>query len=118
MKIVYHPMMKKSYDSTPAGAQGRLDTAVKALSSAHGYEFIEPKPATKEELSLAHSSRHIESVKRESDSRHSGRLYNIALLAAGGAIKTARIAARGEPCFGLVRPPGHHASYDGLQTAA
>jgi acetoin utilization deacetylase AcuC-like enzyme len=113
VKIVYHPMMKESYDSTPAGATGRLDSAIQALSSVHGYKCIEPEPATQEQLLRAHSSQHIESVKRESESRYGGRLYDVALLAAGGAIKSARIAARGEPCFGLIRPPGHHASYDG-----
>ncbi|TFF68548.1 histone deacetylase family protein [Candidatus Thorarchaeota archaeon] len=113
MKIVYHPLMKESYDNTPAGATGRLDSAIQALSLVEGYECIEPEPATQEQLLLAHSPRHIDSVKRESESRHSGRLYDVALLAAGGAIKTAHLAARGEPCFGLIRPPGHHASYDG-----
>src|SRR4030042_1033954 len=33
--------------------------------------------------------------------------------AAGGAIKAAQIAMEGEVSFGLIRPPGHHASPDG-----
>jgi acetoin utilization deacetylase AcuC-like enzyme len=37
---------------------------------------------------------------------------NIACLAAGGAIKAAQVAMEGEASFGLLRPPGHHASPD------
>ncbi|MEA2116279.1 MAG: histone deacetylase family protein [Thermodesulfobacteriota bacterium] len=36
-------------------------------------------------------------------------LYEIAALAAGGAIQAAQ-AGMEEPSFGLIRPPGHHAS--------
>ncbi len=36
----------------------------------------------------------------------------MALLAAGGAILTATTALAGEAAFGLLRPPGHHASPD------
>ena len=35
--------------------------------------------------------------------------FDIAALAAGGAIKAAQIALA-EPCFAVIRPPGHHAS--------
>ncbi len=38
-------------------------------------------------------------------------LYDIAALAAGAAIETARIGLD-EPAFGAIRPPGHHASAD------
>ncbi|MDW7710630.1 MAG: hypothetical protein SCH98_09150 [Deferrisomatales bacterium] len=36
-------------------------------------------------------------------------VYQAAALAAGGALLAARLAEE-EPCFALVRPPGHHAS--------
>jgi acetoin utilization deacetylase AcuC-like enzyme len=35
--------------------------------------------------------------------------FKVALLAAGGTIAAAERALAGEPCFALVRPPGHHA---------
>ncbi|MBW1713603.1 MAG: histone deacetylase family protein [Deltaproteobacteria bacterium] len=38
-------------------------------------------------------------------------LYGVASLAAGGALKAAQVGLS-EPCFGLIRPPGHHASAD------
>ena len=53
---------------------------------------------------LAHTPSHVEYVRNE-------RLYDISALAAGGAIQAARIGLE-EPAFGLVRPPGHHASAD------
>ncbi|MFX1483977.1 MAG: histone deacetylase family protein [Promethearchaeota archaeon] len=112
MKIVYHPLMQETYDRTPAGAPGRLDTAVDLLGSHQDYEFIEARPATEEEILRAHGTHTLDSVKRDYDSARPGLLYKMASLAAGGAIQTAEIAVKGEPAFGLIRPPGHHASGD------
>jgi acetoin utilization deacetylase AcuC-like enzyme len=102
--------MRESYDGTPAGAPGRLDSALDILKKDQKYEFIAAVPATEEQVLLAHTPSHMSGVKRESDFYRSGRLYEIALLASGGAIQTAEFAAEGEPAFGLIRPPGHHAS--------
>jgi acetoin utilization deacetylase AcuC-like enzyme len=111
MKIVYHPLMRESYDRTPAGAPGRLDTSVEILSKHPDYEFVEARPATEEEINRAHAPGHIERVRRDYDSTRENLLYQVATLAAGGAIMTAEIAVQGEPAFGLIRPPGHHASH-------
>ncbi|MFW9804078.1 MAG: histone deacetylase family protein [Candidatus Thorarchaeota archaeon] len=112
MKIVYHPLMRNSYDGTPAGASGRLDTAIEILSKHPEYEFVEPSPATDEQILRAHGPGHLDEVRRDNDYTRQGLLYEIAALAAGGAIMTAEIAVEGEPAFGLIRPPGHHASWD------
>jgi acetoin utilization deacetylase AcuC-like enzyme len=111
MKIVYHPLMRESYDHTPAGAPGRLETSVEILSKHPDYEFVEARPATEEEINRAHAPGHIKRVKADYDSTREDLLYQVATLAAGGAIMTAEIAVQGEPAFGLIRPPGHHASH-------
>ncbi|MCS7149791.1 MAG: hypothetical protein RMI93_03520, partial [Caldimicrobium sp.] len=83
---------------------GRMEAILKELEGK--YEFIEPEPASEEDLKRVHSQGHIESIKRNP------RLYEIACLSAGGAILAAELAIKGEPSFALIRPPGHHASYD------
>jgi acetoin utilization deacetylase AcuC-like enzyme len=112
VKIVYHPLMRERYDRTPAGASGRLDSSIEILESHSDYEFVEARPATEEEILRAHGPRTLESVKHDYDSTGDGLLYKMASLAAGGSIMAAEIAMQGEPAFALVRPPGHHASWD------
>jgi len=104
--------MKQSYDGTPAGAPGRLDTVVAILSEHPSYEFIEPKSATDEQILRAHEPHHLERIRRDRGYRGENLLFEMSALAAGGAIRTAEIAVEGEPAFGLIRPPGHHASWD------
>jgi acetoin utilization deacetylase AcuC-like enzyme len=104
--------MRNRYDGTPAGASGRLDTAIEILSNHQEYQFVEPPPATDEQILRAHGPRHLDAVRRENDYARQGLLYEMAALAAGGAIMTGDIAVKGEPAFGLIRPPGHHASWD------
>ena len=108
MKIVYHPFMLNAYDDTPAGAPGRLDSAVEILKKQSDYEFVEPKPATEEQLLRVHTQNHIEEVKQDAH------LAKMAFLAAGGAIQAGELAMTGEPVFALIRPPGHHASRESI----
>lgn len=110
MKIIYHPLMLKKYDRTPAGDSGRLESAVEVLSGTPDLEFIEPRPATEEEILRVHTKSLYEEVKRQSESSPNGLLFEMASLAAGGSIMAGEFAASGEPAFALIRPPGHHAS--------
>jgi acetoin utilization deacetylase AcuC-like enzyme len=64
--------------------------------------FVDARPASREDIAACHSVNHIEQVTRQG-------LYDIAALAAGGAIQAAERGLH-EPCFALIRPPGHHAS--------
>ena len=56
----------------------------------------------KQHIVAVHTALHIQKVENQG-------LYEIATLAAGGAIQAAQIGLS-EPCFRLIRPPGHHAS--------
>ena len=111
MKIIFDKKFLEEYDHTRAGDIGRLEPAYKALKGDPHYIFVNPKPAPLEAIERAHSTKHIKDIKKENHSFKT-KLYDIARLAAGGAILCADIAKTGNPAFGLIRPPGHHASYD------
>jgi len=102
MKVVYDEKYTTVYSSDPAAAPGRIESVYSVL---HGhYEFVKPNSAIEEDLKLVHWKDHVDYVKRNKT------LYRVAKLAVGGAIKAAELAVQGKPAFGLIRPPGHHAS--------
>jgi len=100
MKIVFDHLFYSIYTSDPASAGGRIESVIESLPA--DCEFLTPAPATIGQLERAHTRDHINDVQNEG-------LYEIAALAAGGAILSA-YTGLDEPCFGLIRPPGHHAS--------
>jgi acetoin utilization deacetylase AcuC-like enzyme len=100
MKVVYHEDYNEVYTSDPASAAGRIQAIAIALRGK--VSFLTPLPASKEDIATVHTAQHIDQVKQEG-------VYDIAALAAGGAIKAAQIGLI-EPCFAVIRPPGHHAS--------
>ncbi len=102
MKIVFHPKFYEEYTSDPAAEAGRMEAIVKELKD---FEFVEPEPAKREDILLVHTERHYEYV------RSMPVVYEVAMLAVGGAIKAAKISFE-EPAFAAIRPPGHHASPD------
>lgn len=85
------------------------------------FSIVEPKPARIEELELAHNSDYIDLVRRFcksggglldlGDTVVSPKSFDVALLAAGGAIEAVKLVAteKFQNAFALVRPPGHHA---------
>ncbi|MHA1298871.1 MAG: histone deacetylase family protein [Candidatus Helarchaeota archaeon] len=104
MKIIFHEKYLKSYTSDPAAANGRIEPIINELKIHNDYEFITPKSASEKDILLAHTKEHFERIKS------SPIIFDIATLAAGGAIKAAELAYEGFPAFGCIRPPGHHAS--------
>ncbi len=102
MKVVYSEEYKQVYSPDPASDPGRIEAIEFALAGI--VDYIEPQPADEKDIAAVHTKKHIEEVRREG-------VYEIAALAAGGAIKAAQIALI-EPCFAVIRPPGHHASAD------
>jgi len=103
MRVIYHKKYTGVYAHDPAAEPGRMEAICGTIEGA--YEFVEPTAATDEDLKLCHTDGHIQYVKQ-----HNPSAYNMGILAVGGAIKAAELAHDGEPTFGLVRPPGHHAS--------
>jgi acetoin utilization deacetylase AcuC-like enzyme len=100
MKVIYHADFLPSYTMDPAAAEGRIDAVLKEIEGR--VTFIDAAPATERDIEAVHTRSHIGMVRRDG-------VYEIAALAAGGAIQAAEIGLS-EPCFALIRPPGHHAS--------
>jgi acetoin utilization deacetylase AcuC-like enzyme len=100
LKVVFHDDFKRSYTLDPAAAAGRMEAILDVIKDR--VDFVTAVPADEEDIAAVHTKYHIENVRRMG-------IYDIAALAAGGAIQAATIGLE-EPCFGLIRPPGHHAS--------
>jgi len=102
MKVIFHERFYEVYSTDPAAAPGRMEAIVKALRGI--FPIVKPEPADERDLERVHGRAHIQSIRRDP------LLFEVACLAAGGAIEAAETAFSGEPAFGLIRPPGHHAS--------
>lgn len=92
------------------------------LSSA---SFFEPARAPASAIAAVHDARYVDLVQRYCEAIPPGddaygqlptgdtivahRSFDIALLAAGGALRALELAAAGSPALAIVRPPGHHA---------
>ncbi len=102
MKVIFHEDFYKEYTSDPAAEEGRIEAVMEVISGK--IELITAQNALLEDIEAVHTPAHVERVKNMG-------LHEIASLAAGGAIQAAEIGMK-EPCFALIRPPGHHASSD------
>ncbi len=79
---------------------------------AEGYEFLEPTPASEEDLLKIHDSDYIWTLKKsmveDPDTPAYDNIFEYAKNSAGGAIMAAKTNG-----FSLMRPPGHHAGIYG-----
>jgi acetoin utilization deacetylase AcuC-like enzyme len=77
-----------------------------------GYEFLEPNPASEEDILKAHDPDYVWNLKKglveDPDTPAYQNIYEHARLSAGGAILASKING-----FSLMRPPGHHAGRNG-----
>jgi len=106
MKIVFNDtFFDSTYIDDHAAAAGRMEAIIGTLEAESNYQIIRNQSADYEDIYRVHEKEYIESVQNNQA------LYNMALLAAGGAIKASQIAmsSEPEPAFACIRPPGHHA---------
>jgi acetoin utilization deacetylase AcuC-like enzyme len=99
----------------------RADVMSVAADRALGLDFqrLEPTPATLAELEAVHTREYLEMLRAtagtatalDPDTYTSPESYDVALLAAGAALRGIEwvMAGRGRRALVLVRPPGHHA---------
>jgi acetoin utilization deacetylase AcuC-like enzyme len=108
MRVVFHESFHESFYSLDeydnAATEGRLVGIMQALRDEGRYELEIPVSATRADLLRGHSEAYVASIEAKP------RLFAMAALAVGAAIRAADLAAQGEPTFACVRPPGHHAS--------
>jgi acetoin utilization deacetylase AcuC-like enzyme len=102
MRVFFHTDFYSVYTYDPAAAAGRMEAVIQAVAPHAAISSF--SPATERDLLAVHPEHHIARIREDG-------LYDIAALAAGGAIKAAERSLE-EPSFALIRPPGHHASAD------
>jgi len=94
----------------------RIRRAYEVLA-AKKYEFLEPQPASEEDLFGVHDVDYIWNVKKglvdDSDTPAYENIYEYAKLSAGAACLAAKVQG-----FSLMRPPGHHAGRNGAALGA
>lgn len=121
--LVYSEDYKKHDTGNHPENKERLSAIINALKKEGILDKIHcasPQTATKEDILRVHSKAHVEHIKSfcekggghiDYDTFASPETYQIAKLAAGGAIKASDLVLNGyKSAYALLRPPGHHAT--------
>ncbi len=123
--IIYHPKyLEHEQSPTHPERRERLAYTLDQLSEEGIFDLenivlIEPEMAEVDDVLMVHEERYVRFLERESktggmidfDTSIPVGVFEIALLAAGGAIRAADAVMDGEVrnAFAMIRPPGHHA---------
>jgi len=102
VRIVYHPLYLTDYSTASCETPARVSSIISDLSGR--FEFITPEACGEEDVLMCHSEGIL--ARERIDTQR----FPVALMAAGGAITAAKLAMKGFVSFGVIRPPGHHAS--------
>ena len=122
--IVWDPLYNEHDTGSHVEAPDRAAVIVAHLEDSDLWPrltVLRPTPATVDDLLTVHTAEYVERVRRfaaggggwlDGDTYASLRSFEVALLAAGGALTIAEGWRQGLAPFALVRPPGHHAMPD------
>ena len=123
ISLVHSSEYAKHQDETHPENQKRLEVLMNSLQEEGLLEKLdvhEPDPANEEDILRVHTSKYLKNLKifteqgggyLDFDTYASPQSYEIAKLAAGGAIKASKLVLEEyDFAYSLARPPGHHAT--------
>ncbi|MFW6040747.1 MAG: histone deacetylase family protein [Thermoplasmatota archaeon] len=121
MEVIFHPKyLEHKQNGNHPESPHRLKAILNRLEKEKlQNNIVIPEKAEVFQLNKVHTEKYIEMIKngREryldgGDTYLRNETYNIALLSAGGAIKSLELAKEGRKNMALLRPPGHHSGGD------
>jgi Deacetylases, including yeast histone deacetylase and acetoin utilization protein len=117
--LILHDPASADYGSSMRPEQpARVTKSAAHLQTAHpDWLWRVPNPAAEDFLLLAHAPEFLKRLQiprdLDADTPHFPNIYTHARRAVGAALTAAEIAVMDhQPVFSLMRPPGHHATYE------